>query len=163
MAQFGALLRALAWAAADYPFPVWPLHGSFAAQAAILDHSSTWSGASSCQASGPPSTCRRRRQNALADACHRVAFNAGFEHRLEMNGNSRDAQRWMPTARPVVGWDVPPDVLMKGAPPASRPAQLAAFVRPAHPQCINDATRWLQAGSCWSNWGSGIGMPVWPS
>ena len=59
--------------------------------------------------------------------------------------------------------------------PADAPARLAAFnagfehrtgyeFAATCPSSSHPATqtRWLQAGSCWSNLGSGIEMPVWP-
>ena len=128
VAQFGALLRA-------QHGPQLPLFlfghsmGSFAAQAAIIDHSSTWSGVI-LSGSTALDLFAAAVANAPADApAGLAAFNAGFEHRTGYEWLSRDAAEVDAyVADPWCGWDVPPDVLPSLFAPAPRladPAQLA--------------------------------------
>ncbi|WP_255484869.1 serine aminopeptidase domain-containing protein [Acidovorax sp. JMULE5] len=103
--------------------------GSFAAQAAILDQASTWSGA---VLSG--STALDLFVAAMADApadapAGLAAFNAGFEHRTGYEWLSRDAAEVDAyVADPWCGWDVPEGLipsLFALTPRLADPAQLA--------------------------------------
>jgi alpha-beta hydrolase superfamily lysophospholipase len=119
VAQFGALLRAQHGQQKLPLFLFGHSMGSFAAQAAILDHSSTWSG-----------VILSGSTNAPADApAGLAAFNSGFEHRTGYEWLSRDAAEVDAyVADPWCGWDVPADVipsLFAPAPKLADPAQLA--------------------------------------
>lgn len=127
VAQFGALLRAQH---AGLPlFLFGHSMGSFAAQAAILDHSSTWSGVI-LSGSTALDLFAAAMANAPADApAGLAAFNAGFEHRTGYEWLSRDAAEVDAyVADPWCGWDMPEDVIPSLFAPAPRladPAQLA--------------------------------------
>ena len=127
VAQFGALLRAQHGGLPVFLFG--HSMGSFAAQAALLDHSATWSGV---VLSG--STALDAFAAAMASApadgpAGLEAFNAGFEHRTGYEWLSRDpAEVDAYVANPWCGWDVPADVipaLFEPAPRVADPARLA--------------------------------------
>lgn len=129
VAQFGALLRAQHGPQQLPLFLFGHSMGSFAAQAAILDHSSTWSGVI-LSGSTALDLFAAAMANAPADApAGLAAFNAGFEHRTGYEWLSRDAAEVDAyVADPWCGWDVPPDVIPSLFAPAPRladPAQLA--------------------------------------
>lgn len=137
VAEFGATLRVR--------HPGLPLFlfghsmGSFAAQAALLDHAATWAGVvlsgstaldmlAAAMASAPPGA-----PSGLA------AFNAGFVHRTGYEWLSRDeAEVDAYVADPWCGWDVPADVISSLFAPAPRLADLAqmAGIRRALPIMI---------------------------
>jgi len=127
VAQYGAALRAQHDGLPLFLFG--HSMGSFAAQAALLDHAATWSGVvlsgstaldmlAAAMASAPPDA-----PSGLA------AFNAGFEHRTGYEWLSRDpAEVDAYVADPWCGWEVPDDVIPSLFAPAPRladPAQLA--------------------------------------
>lgn len=128
VAQFGAALRV------QHPglhlFLFGHSMGSFAAQAALLEHAATWSGVvlsgstaldqlAAAMASAPPDA-----PSGLA------AFNAGFEHRTGYEWLSRDpAEVDAYVADPWCGWDVPEDVIPSLFAPAPRLADPALLAR----------------------------------
>jgi len=119
VAQFGAALRARHGSLPLFLFG--HSMGSFASQAAIADHASTWSGV---VLSG--STALDAFAAAVASApkdgpTGLAAFNAGFEHRTGYEWLSRDAAEVDAyVADPWCGWEVPADVMPSLFAPASR-------------------------------------------
>ncbi|MCU0932562.1 MAG: alpha/beta hydrolase [Serpentinimonas sp.] len=127
VAQFGAALRAQHGGLPVFLFA--HSMGSFAAQAAMLDHAATWSGVV-LSGSTALDMLAAGMANAPADApAGLAAFNAGFDHRTGYEWLSRDAAEVDAyVADPWCGWDVPDDVIPALFAPATRladPAQLA--------------------------------------
>ncbi|WP_353366439.1 alpha/beta fold hydrolase [Acidovorax sp. FG27] len=127
VAQFGALLGA------RHPgLPIFLFAhsmGSFAAQAAMLDHASVWSGVV-LSGSTALDLFAADLANPPPDApAGLAALNAGFAHRTGYEWLSRDAAEvdaYM--ADPWCGWEVPADVfpaLLAPAPRLTDPRQLA--------------------------------------
>ncbi len=129
VAQFGSMLRAQH---GSLPlFLVGHSMGSFATQAAILDHASTWSGVV-LSGSTALDMLAAGMANAPADAPPGLAaFNAGFEHRTGYEWLSRDdAEVDAYVADSWCGWEVPDEVIPSLFAPASRladPALLAGI------------------------------------
>ncbi len=129
VAQFGSALRAQHGSLPLFLFG--HSMGSFAAQAAILDHAPTWSGVV-LSGSTALDVVAAGMANAPADAPAGLeAFNAGFEHRTGYEWLSRDdAEVDAYVADPWCGWDVPDPVIPSLFAPASRladPALLSAI------------------------------------
>lgn len=128
VAQFGRALRAQH---AGLPlFLVAHSMGSFAAQAAMLDHAATWSGVV-LSGSTVLDMLAAGMANAPADApAGLAAFNAGFEHRTGYEWLSRDPSEVDAyVADPWCGWDVPEDVIPSLFAPAARLADPALLAR----------------------------------
>jgi alpha-beta hydrolase superfamily lysophospholipase len=129
VAQFGKVLRAQHDSLPLFLFA--HSMGSFAAQAAMLEHASTWAGVV-LSGSTPLDVLAAGMANAPADAPSGLAaFNAGFEHRTGYEWLSRDdAEVDAYVADPWCGWDVPEDVIPSLFAPASQladPALLAGI------------------------------------
>lgn len=131
VAQFGAALRER-----HGPLPLFLLGhsmGSFAAQAAILDHAAVWSGVV-LSGSTALDQFAAAMANAPADAPPGLeAFNAGFVHRTGYEWLSRDeAEVDAYVADPWCGWDIPGDVIPALFAPAARLADPASLARLPH-------------------------------
>lgn len=131
IAQFGAVLRAQHGSLPLFLFA--HSMGSFAAQAAIIDHAATWSGVV-LSGSTALDMLVAGMANAPADAPKGLeAFNAGFEHRTGYEWLSRDkAEVDAYVANPWCGWDVPEEAIASLFAPAPRladPARLAGIRR----------------------------------
>lgn len=131
VAQYGAALRARHDALPLFLFG--HSMGSFAAQAAIVDHGSTWSGVV-LSGSTAMDVLAAGMANAPADAPSGLAaFNAGFEHRTGYEWLSRDAAEVDAyVADPWCGWDIPDGMIPALFAPAARlanPAVLATIRR----------------------------------
>lgn len=128
VAQFGAALRAQHSGLPLFLFG--HSMGSFAAQAAMLEHSSTWSGVV-LSGSTTLDVLAANLANAPADAPAGLeAFNAGFQHRTGYEWLSRDdAEVDAYVADPWCGWDVPDDVIPALFAPAPRLADPALLSR----------------------------------
>ena len=119
VAQFGSVLRAQQGSLPLFLFG--HSMGSFAAQAAILDHASIWSGVV-LSGSTALDVLAASMANASAGAPAGLeAFNVGFEHRTGYEWLSRDdSEVDAYVADPWCGWDVPDDVIPSLFAPASR-------------------------------------------
>jgi alpha-beta hydrolase superfamily lysophospholipase len=126
VAQFGAALRGQHTGLPLFLFG--HSMGSFAAQAAMLDHASTWSGVV-LSGSTALDMLAAGMANAPADAPKGLAaFNAGFEHRTGYEWLSRDAAEVDAyVADPWCGWEVPDNVIPSLFAPAARLADPAAL------------------------------------
>lgn len=131
VAQFGAALRAQHGRLPLFLFG--HSMGSFAAQAAMLDHASTWSGVVLSGSTALDALAAAMAQAPAGAPTGLAAFNAGFEHRTGYEWLSRDdAEVDAYVADPWCGWDIPDDVIPSLFAPASRladPALLAGIRR----------------------------------
>lgn len=131
VAQFGAALRAHHGGLPLFLFG--HSMGSFAAQAAILEHASTWSGVVLSGSTALDAFAAAMAQAPAGGPAGLEAFNAGFEHRTGYEWLSRDAAEVDAyVADPWCGWPVPDDVipaLFAPAPRLSDPARLAGIRR----------------------------------
>lgn len=137
VAQFGSALRARH---ADLPlFLFGHSMGSFAAQAALLDHAPTWSGVVLSGSTALDALAAGMARAPAGAPAGLAAFNAGFEHRTGYEWLSRDeAEVDAYVADPWCGWEVPDEVipsLFATAPRLADPAQLAG-IRPDLPILI---------------------------
>jgi alpha-beta hydrolase superfamily lysophospholipase len=129
VAQFGAALRARH---GDLPlFLFGHSMGSFAAQAALLDHAPTWSGVVLSGSTALDALAAGMAHAPAGAPTGLAAFNAGFEHRTGYEWLSRDeAEVDAYVADPWCGWEVPDEVipsLFATAPRLADPAQLAGI------------------------------------
>ncbi|MDA8448222.1 lysophospholipase [Acidovorax sp. NCPPB 3859] len=109
VAQFGALLRARHGQLPLFLFA--HSMGSFAAQAALLDHSATWSGVVLSGSTALDLFATDLANPPPGAPAGLAALNAGFAHRTGYEWLSRDAAEVDAyVANPWCGWDVPPDV-----------------------------------------------------
>jgi alpha-beta hydrolase superfamily lysophospholipase len=137
VAQFGAALRAQ-----HGGLPLFLLGhsmGSFAAQAALLEHAATWSGVVLSGSTALDAFAAAMASAPAGGASGLEAFNAGFEHRTGYEWLSRDAAEVDAyVADPWCGWDVPADVIPSLFAPAPRLADpaLLAGIRHDLPICI---------------------------
>ncbi|AVT17713.1 alpha/beta hydrolase [Paracidovorax avenae] len=129
VAQFGALLRARHGQLPLFLFA--HSMGSFAAQAALLDHSATWSGVVLSGSTALDLFAADLANPPPGAPAGLAALNAGFAHRTGYEWLSRDAAEVDAyVVNPWCGWDVPPDVFPALMAPASRladPARLAGI------------------------------------
>lgn len=129
VAQYGSALRAQHGSLPVFLFG--HSMGSFAAQAAILDHAPTWAGVV-LSGSTALDAIAAAMANAPAGAPSGLeAFNAGFAHRTGYEWLSRDeAEVDAYVADPWCGWDVPDEAMASLFAPAARladPALLAGI------------------------------------
>lgn len=131
VAQFGAALRARHDGLPLFLFG--HSMGSFAAQAAILEHAATWSGVVLSGSTALDALAAAMAQAPAGAPAGLAAFNAGFEHRTGYEWLSRDeAEVDAYVADPWCGWPIPDDVipaLFAPAPRLADPARLAGIRR----------------------------------
>lgn len=129
VAQFGAGLRARHTGLPLFLFG--HSMGSFAAQAALLDHASTWSGVVLSGSTALDALAAGMAAAPAGAPSGLEAFNAGFEHRTGYEWLSRDeAEVDAYVADPWCGWEVPEPLipsLMAPAPRLADPALLAGI------------------------------------
>lgn len=134
VAQFGAALRTRHERLPLFLFG--HSMGSFAAQAAIVDHASTWSGVILSGSTALDAFAAAMASAPADGPAGLEAFNAGFEHRTGYEWLSRDAAEVDAyVADPWCGWPVPDAVIPSLFAPAARladPAVLAG-IRPDLP------------------------------